>query len=44
MKLEFDRDSQGVLVFRRGRVRDKFDYFSIITLRCPHACLGGEKI
>ena len=43
MKLEFDRDSQGVLVFRRGRVRDKFDYFSIITSRCPHACLGEEK-
>ena len=43
MKLEFDHDSQGVLVFRRGRDRGKVEYFSIITSRCPHACLGGEK-
>ena len=31
MKLEFDHDSQGVLVFRRGRDRGEVDYFSIIT-------------
>ena len=43
MKVEFDHDSQGVLVLRRGRDRGNVDYFSIITLRCPHACMGGEK-
>ena len=43
MKLEVDHDSQGVLAFRRGRDRGNVDYFSIITSRCPHACMGGEK-
>ncbi len=43
IKLELDHNSQGVLVFRRVIVRGLVDYFSIITSRCPHACMGGEK-
>ena len=31
MKLEFDHDSQGVLVLRRGRVRGEVDCSSIST-------------
>ena len=32
MKLEVDHDSQGVLVFRRGRVRGEVDCFLLLLL------------
>ena len=32
MKLEFDHDSQGVLVFRRGRVRGEVDCFLLLLI------------